>query len=613
MKIDAKKIIIKALPFVIMGIFATKLGQAYRLSEGIAFADKIMNIGGGFALAFQNSMPSFHPFDLLIGAACGGIFKAVVYFKGKNAKKFRKDIEYGSARWGKPEDIKPYIDPKPENNIILTQTESLTMNSRPNPVKYARNKNVLVIGGSGSGKTRFFVKPNIMQCQSTDYPVSLVITDPKGTILEEVGKLLVKNGYKIKVLNTINFKRSMKYNPFAYIRSEKDILKFVTALIANTQGDGKGGDDFWVKAETLLYQALIGYIYYEAPPEEKNMNTLVEMINSMEVREDDENFRNAVDFTFEALEERDPNHFAVRQYKKYKLAAGKTAKSILISCGARLSPFDIAEVREMMSEDELELDNLGGYKKYNPKTKEDEIIKQKTALFVIISDTDDSFNFIVALAYSQLFNLLCDRADNDFGGRLPVHVRCLLDEFANIGMIPKFEKLIATIRSREISACVILQAQSQLKAIYKDNMDTIIGNMDTTLFLGGKEKTTLEEISKMLGKETVDMYNTSVTKGNQESHGQNFQKLGRELMSVDEIGVMDGAKCILQVRGERPFLSNKYDITKHPNYRYLADFNKKHHFDIEKYLSTKLKLKPNDEFEVVEIDLSDEPSAQPTV
>lgn len=613
MRIDPKKIIIKALPFVIMGLFATKLGQAYRLSDGIAFADKLTNIGGGFMLAFQSSLPSFHPFDLLIGAAVGGIFKAVVYFKGKNAKKFRKDIEYGSARWGKPEDIKPYVDPKPENNIILTATESLTMNSRPNPVKYARNKNVLVIGGSGSGKTRFFVKPNIMQCQSKDYPVSFVITDPKGTILEEVGKLLQKNGYKIKVLNTINFSRSMKYNPFAYIRSEKDILKFVTALIANTKGDGKGGDDFWIKAETLLYQALIGYIFYEAPPEEKNMNTLVEMINSMEVREDDENFKNAVDFTFEALAERDPQHFAVRQYKKYKLAAGKTAKSILISCGARLSPFDIAEVREMMSEDELELDNLGGYKKYNPKTKQDEIIKQKTALFVIISDTDDSFNFIVALAYSQLFNLLCDRADNDFGGRLPVHVRCLLDEFANIGMIPKFEKLIATIRSREISACVILQAQSQLKSIYKDNADTIVGNMDTTLFLGGKEKTTLEEISKMLGKETVDMYNTSVTKGNQESHGQNFQKLGRELMSVDEIAVMDGAKCILQVRAERPFLSSKYDITKHPNYRYLADSNKKNLFDIEKYLSTKLKLKPDDAFEVIEIDLSDEPPELPAV
>lgn len=613
MKIDAKKIIIQALPFVVMGLFATKLGQAYRLSEGAVFADKLTNIGSGFSLAFQNSLPSFHPFDIMIGAAFGGAFKAMVYFKGKNAKKFRKDIEYGSARWGKPEDIKPYADLKPENNIILTATESLTMNSSPNPVKYARNKNVLVIGGSGSGKTRFFVKPNLMQCQSQDYPVSFVCTDPKGTILVECGKLLQSNGYRIKVLNTIDFKKSMKYNPFAYIRSEKDILKFVTALIANTKGEGKSGDDFWVKAETLLYQALIGYIYYEAPPEEKNMNTLVEMINSMEVREDDENFKNAVDFTFEALEECNPQHFALRQYKKYKLAAGKTAKSILISCGARLSPFDIAEVREMMSDDELELDTLGGYMKFNPKTGKNEIVKKKTALFVIISDTDDSFNFIVALAYSQLFNLLCDKADNEFGGRLPVHVRCLLDEFANIGMIPKFEKLIATIRSREISACVILQAQSQLKAIYKDNMDTIIGNMDTTLFLGGKEKTTLEEISKMLGKETIDAYNLSVTKGNQESHGQNFQKLGRELMSVDEIAVMDGSKCILQVRGERPFLSRKYDITKHPNYKHLADSDKKHTFDIEKYLSTQLRLKPDDVYDVMEIDLANEPSESATV
>ena len=561
MKIDIKKIIIKALPFVIMGLFATKLGQAYRLADGADFTGKLTNIGGGFSLAFQNSMPSFHPFDLFIGTACGGGLKALLYFKGKNAKKYRKDIEYGSARWGTANDIKPYVDPNPENNVILTQTESLTMNSRPNPVKYARNKNVLVIGGSGSGKTRFFVKPNLMQMHS-----SYVITDPKGSILIECGKMLKDNDYRIKILNTIDFKRSMRYNPFAYIRSEKDILKFVTALINNTKGEGKGGDDFWIKAETLLYQALIGYIWYEAPPEEQNMNTLVEMINKMEVREDNENFKNAVDFAFEALEEHDPHHFAVRQYKKYKLAAGKTAKSILISCGARLAPFDIAEVREMMSTDELELDTLGGYKKIDPKTGKERIDTQKSALFVIISDTDSSFNFIVALMYSQLFNLLCDRADNDFGGRLPVHVRCLLDEFSNIGVIPNFEKLIATIRSREISACVILQAQSQLKSIYKDNMDTIAGNCDTTLFLGGKEKTTLEEISKMLGKETIDMYNTSVTKGNSPSHGQNFQKLGKDLMSVDEIAVMDGAKCILQVRGERPFFSNKYDITKHKNY-----------------------------------------------
>jgi len=604
MKIDVKNIIIKALPFVIMGLFATKLGQAYRLADGAAFADKIMGIGGGFSIAFQNFMPSFHPFDLLIGAAAGGGFKAFMHFKSKNAKKYRKDMEYGSARWGTTKDIAPYIDPVPDNNIILTATESLTMNSRPKPVKYARNKNVLCIGGSGSGKTRFFVKPNIMQMHS-----SYVITDPKGTLVLECGKMLQRNGYKIKILNTIDFKKSLRYNPFVYIRSEKDILKFVTTLISNTKGDGKSGDDFWVKAEQLLYQALVGYIWYEAPPEEQNMNTLVEMLNKMETREDDETFKNAVDFAFEALEERDPQHFALRQYKKYKLAAGKTAKSILISCGARLAPFDIAEIRELMMDDELELDTLGGFKKTDPKTGEETLDTQRTALFVIISDTDASFNFIVALMYSQLFNLLCDRADNDFKGRLPVHVRCLLDEFANIGMIPNFEKLIATIRSREISACVILQAQSQLKAIYKDNMDTIIGNMDTTLFLGGKEKTTLEEISKMLGKETIDMYNTSVTKGNQESHGQNFQKLGKDLMSVDEIAVMDGSKCILQVRGERPFLSRKYDITAHKNYKLLADANERNIFDVDKFLSTKLKLKPDDVYDTYEIDMTNEATA----
>jgi len=606
---DAKKFIIKALPFIFIGLIATKFGQAYRLSDGAALADKIMHIGAGFSLAFQNMMPSFHPFDLFIGAAVAGLFKLWIYVKAKNAKKYRKDVEYGSARWGTAKDIAPYIDPKPENNIILTQTESLTMNSRPKPVKYARNKNVLVIGGSGSGKTRFFVKPNIMQCQSKDYPVSYVITDPKGTVLSEVGKLLVDNGYRIKVLNTIDFSKSMKYNPFAYIRSEKDILKFVTALIKNTSGEQKGGDAFWEKAEILLYQALVGYIYYECAPEEQNMNMLVEMINKMEVREDNEEFKNAVDFTFDTLAERDPQHFAVRQYKKYKLAAGKTAKSILISCGARLSPFDIKEVRDMMSEDELELDTLGGYKRKNPKTGKDETVKQKTALFVIISDTDASFNFIVALMYSQLFNLLCDRADNDFGGRLPVHVRCLLDEFANIGMIPNFEKLIATIRSREISVSVILQAQSQLKAIYKDNMDTIIGNADTTLFLGGKEKTTLEEMSKMLGKETIQLLNTSTTFGQQKSHGQNYQTLGKDLMSMDEISVMDGSKCILQVRGERPFFSSKYDIEKHPNYKYLADFDSRNTFNIEKYLSTKLKLKPNDVYDVFVFDPSEDSDA----
>jgi len=557
-----------------------------------------------------------------VAIICTVVIRAVVYINNTDKKKYRKNVEYGSARWGTAEDIKPYIDPKPRNNIILTETESLTMNGRPPIPKYARNKNILVIGGSGSGKTRFFLKPNLMQLHS-----SYVITDPKGTVLIECGKLLQrgtpkmkvkvdkdgkpvkdkngnfkkeivrdKNGkivyepYNIKVLNTIDFKKSMKYNPFAYIRNEKDILKLVTVLIANTKGEGKSGDDFWEKAEILLYTALIGYIYYEAPEEEQNMNTLVEMINAMEVREDDESFKNPIDLMFEALEEENPEHFAVRQYKKYKLAAGKTAKSILISCGARLAPFDIKELREMMSYDELELDKTGD---------------RQTALFVIISDTDDSFNFIVAMMYSQLFNLLCDKADNEYGGRLPVHVRCLLDEFANIGKIPKFEKLIATIRSREISACIILQAQSQLKAIYKDNMDTIIGNCDTTLFLGGKEKTTLKDISESLGKETIDMYNNSITKGNSPSYGQNFQKLGKELMSVDELSVMDGSKCILQLRGVRPFFSNKYDITKHPNYKYLSDFDKKNTFDIEKYLSTELKIKENDSFDVYESDIEE--------
>jgi len=551
------------------------------------------------ALPFDIPVP-----DVVIALVGAALIRVVVYFKGKNAKKYRKDMEYGSARWGTEKDIKPYIDQNPKNNIILTQTESITMNSRPKPVKYARNKNVLVIGGSGSGKTRFFVKPNLMQCESEDYPVSFVCTDPKGSILSEVGTLLKKRGYRIKVINTIDFKKSMRYNPFSYLRSEKDILKLVTALIENTKGEGKGGDEFWTKAEKLLYQALIGYIHYEAPPHEQNMNSLVEMINKMEVREDDENFKNSIDYLFEALEERDPQHFALRQYKKYKLAAGKTAKSILISCGARLAPFDIAEVRDLMNEDELELDNLGGYKKINTDTGEEETIKQKNALFVIISDTDSSFNFIVALLYSQLFNLLCDRADNDFNGRLPVHVRFLLDEFANIGLIPNFDKLIATIRSREISACVILQAQSQLKTIYKDAMDTIVGNMDSTLFLGGKEKTTLEEISKMLGKETIDMFNTSKTFGNQQSHGQNYQKLGKELMSVDEIAVMDGEKCILQVRGERPFLSKKFNIEKHPNYRFLADHDPKYTFDVDNYLSSRLKLRKDDVYVVAEIDMT---------
>jgi len=539
--------------------------------------------------------------DVVIALVGAVLIRVVVYFRGKNAKKYRKDIEYGSARWGTEKDIKPYIDPKPERNIILTQTESLTMESRPKMVKYARNKNVLVIGGSGSGKTRFFVKPNLLQAHS-----SYIVTDPKGTLVLECGKFLQDKGYNIKILNTIDFKKSHKYNPFAYIRSEKDILKLVTALIENTKGDGKSGDEFWTKAEKLLYQALIGYIYYEAPPHEQNMNSLVEMINKMEVREDNENFKNSIDYLFEALEERAPQHFALRQYKKYKLAAGKTAKSILISCGARLAPFDIAEVRDMMSIDELELDKIGGYKQINTDTGEEEIITKKTCLFIIISDTDDSFNFIVALAYSQLFNLLCDIADNEFGGRLPVPTRVILDEFSNIGQIPKFEKLIATIRSRELSACVILQAQSQLKAIYRDNMDTIIGNMDTMLFLGGKEKTTLEEISKMLGKETVDMFNTSKSFGNQQSHSQNFQKLGRELLSVDEIAVLDGEKCILQIRGERPFLSKKFKLEKHPNYRYLSDANPKNTFDVDGFLSTKAKIRKDDVFVVAEIDMSNE-------
>ena len=540
-----------------------------------------------WSLSGQLPWIPFH--GALVGLAVAVMLRGVVYIKGKNAKKYRKNIEYGSARFGNDKDIKPYVDPKSENNIVLTATESLTMNSRPTPIKYARNKNVLVIGGAGSGKTQFFVKPNLCQCDSTDYPVSFVVTDSKGGLVRETASMLKRKGYQIKILNTIDFKRSHRYNPFQYIRKESDILKFVTALIANTRGDGKSADPFWEKAEVLLYQALIGYIWYEAPPEEQNMNSLVEMINQMEVREGNEAFKNSVDLTFETLEERDPNHFAVRQYKKFKLSAGsKTAKSILISCGARLSPFDIGEVRDLMSADELELDKLG---------------ERKTALFVVVSDSDDSFNFIPALMYSQLFNTLCDLADSSPGGHLPVHVRCLLDEFSNIGKIPNFERLIATIRSREISACVILQAQSQLKHLYKDASEVIVGNMDSILFLGGREKSTLEEISKMLGRETIDMYNTSRTRGMQESYGQNFQKLGRELKTIDELAMLDGAKCILQIRGVRPFLSNKYDLTKHPNYRYLADSNPKNRFNVERHLSTKLKLKENEVYEVFEIDV----------
>ena len=585
MKPEIKKLLILNLPYLLFVYLFDKVGAAIRLSPGADASGKLLQLGTGFAAAFSSIAPSFHPADLLIGIAGAVIVRLAVYFKGKNAKKYRKGMEYGSARWGCAEDIKPYADPVFENNVLLTQTERLTMNSRPKQPKYARNKNILVIGGSGSGKTRFFVKPNLMQMHS-----SYVVTDPKGTVLLECGKLLQqKGGYRIKVLNTINFKKSMKYNPFAYLRSEKDILKLVNTIIANTKGEGeKSSEDFWTKAEKLYYTALIGYIWYEAPDEEKNFTTLLEMINASEAREDDEDFQNPVDLMFERLEEKDPEHFAVKQYKKYKLAAGKTAKSILISCGARLAPFDIKELRDLMETDEMELDTIGD---------------RKTALFVIISDTDDTFNFVVSILYTQLFNLLCDKADDKYGGRLPVHVRCLLDEFANIGQIPKFEKLIATIRSREISASIILQSQSQLKAIYKDNADTIVGNCDTTLFLGGKEKTTLKEISEILGKETIDSFNTSETRGRELSHGLNYQKLGKELMTQDEIAVMDGGKCILQLRGVRPFFSDKFDITKHPNYKYLSDADKKNTFDMEKHLRRRPAIvKPDEVFDYYEID-----------
>jgi len=553
------------LGFLYIGNIFSRHIRAY---VGGSFLDRIFK--SVLEIDTMSYVPSFNIRDVLVGIIIAGVIKLIVYNKGKNAKKFREGEEYGSARWGTKKDIEPYVDDKFENNVILTQTESLTMNSRPSNPKYARNKNVMVVGGSGSGKTRFYVKPNLMQMHS-----SYVVTDPKGTIVIECGKMLEKNGYDIKVLNTINFKKSMKYNPFAYLRSEKDILKLVQTIIANTKGEGeKAGEDFWVKAEKLYYTALIGYIFYEAPKEEKNFATLLDMIDASEVREDDENYKNAIDHLFDALEKKDSNHFAVKQYRKYKLAAGKTAKSILISCGARLAPFDIRELRELMSEDELELDTIGD---------------KKTALFVIISDTDDTFNFVVSIMYSQLFNLLCDKADDVYGGRLPIHVRFLLDEFANIGLIPKFEKLIATIRSREISASIILQAQSQLKAIYKDHADTIIGNCDSMLFLGGKEKTTVKELSETLGKETIDLYNTSENRSNQKSYGLNYQKTGKDLMSQDEITVMDGGKCILQLRGVRPFLSNKYDITKHKNYKLLEDFDKNNAFYVEKYMSRKDK------------------------
>ena len=602
-QLNVKKLVLLNLPYFLLGLFATNLGEAWRLATGADDSAKMLSFFSTLPVALGSWWPSLHPLDLLVGLCCGAGLRLAVYLKGKNAKKYRHNVEYGSARWGTHEDIAPYIDPVFQNNVILTQTERLTMSSRPKNPKYARNKNVLVIGGSGSGKTRFWLKPNLMQMHS-----SYVVTDPKGTILVECGKMLQRGApklgkdgkpvkdkhgkivyepYQIKVLNTINFKKSMHYNPFSYIHSEKDILKLVTTLIANTKGEGKAGDDFWVKAETLLYCALIGYIHYEAPVEEQNFSTLIEMINSMEVREDDEEFKNAVDLMFDELKEREPNHFAVRQYVKYKLAAGKTAKSILVSCGARLAVFDIAELREVTSYDELELDTLGD---------------RRTALFLIMSDTDDSFNFLISMCYTQLFNLLCEKADDVYGGRLPVHVRCLIDECANIGQIPKREKLVATIRSREISACLVLQAQSQLKAIYKDNADTIIGNMDSSIFLGGKEPTTLKELEAVLGKETIDTYNTGESRGRETSHSLNYQKLGKALMSQDELAVMDGGKCILQLRGVRPFLSDKYDITQHPNYKYTADADPKNAFDIEGYLKVRLKLKPNQVCDVYEID-----------
>ena len=581
--VDKKKLILMNLPYILAGYFCDKIAWLWRVSPGSNASDKMMAAMNGLNDLFSNPLPSFFPKDLLVGIVGGAALRLVVYFKAKNAKKFRQGVEYGSARWGNAKDIEPYVDPVFENNVILTETERLMMSGRPKQPKYARNKNILVIGGSGSGKTRFFVKPNLMQMHS-----SYVVTDPKGTVLVECGKMLLKNGYKVKVLNTINFKKSMHYNPFAYIRSEKDILKLVNTIILNTKGEGQqSGEDFWVKAEKLYYTALIGYIWYECVEEEQNFTTLLDMINASEAREDDEEFKNPVDLMFDELEEREPDHFAVKQYKKYKLAAGKTAKSILISCGARLAPFDIKELRDLTSYDELELDMLGD---------------EKTALFVIISDTDDTFNFIVSIMYTQLFNLLCDRADDVYNGRLPIHVRCLLDEFANIGQIPKFEKLIATIRSREISASIILQSKSQLKAIYKDNADTIEGNCDTTLFLGGKEKTTLKELAEVLGKETIDLYNTSDTRGTSQSYGLNYQKTGKELMSQDEIAVMDGGKCIMQLRGVRPFFSNKFDITKHKQYQLLSDYDEKNAFDIEKYVKNlyHAKIRNNDTVDEVE-------------
>ena len=576
------KLLALYLPYILLGLVATNLGEAWRLAEGKELGDKIMSMMGTVPLAFANPLPSLHPLDLLVGLCCGAGLRLAVYLRGKNAKKYRHGMEYGSARWGTPKDIEPFMAPKFFDNIILTKTERLMMSNRPPDPKNARNKNVLVVGGSGSGKTRFWLKPNLLQCHS-----SYVVTDPKGTIVLECGNVMLKNGYKVKILNTINFKKSMHYNPFSYVHSEKDILKLVTTLMTNTKGEGSGGDPFWEKSERLLLTALIAYLHYEAPVEEQNFATLLEMLNTMQVLEDDEEYQNPVDLLFEELAKKKPNSFAGRQYKLYKLAAGKTAKSILISCGARLAPFDIQELRDLTMYDELQLDTLGD---------------KKTALFLIMSDTDSTFNFLISMVYTQLFNLLCDKADDVYGGKLPIHVRCLIDECANIGQIPNLEKLVATIRSREISACLVLQARSQLKAIYKDNADTIVGNMDSQIFLGGSEPTTLKDLSEMLGKETIDAFNTSDTRGNSPSYGTTFQKMGHELLSRDELAVLDGGKCILQLRGVRPFLSDKYDLTQHPNYKLTSDYDPKNTFDIEKYLNRKEKIHPGDEFIVVDAD-----------
>ena len=582
MSTKMKKLLILNMPYVIACMLATNIWEAWRLAEGADTSAKLFSFFSAIGVAFSNPLPSIHPADLLFGIICGAALRFAVWMKGRNAKKYRHGMEYGTARWGTQKDIEPFMDPEFQNNVILTRTERLMMGNRPKNPANARNKNVLIVGGSGSGKTRFWLKPNLLQCHS-----SYVVTDPKGDIVIDCGKALTRYGYRIKIFNTINFRKSMHYNPFSYIHGEKDILKLTTTLIANTKGDGKSGDEFWTKAETLLYCALIGYIHYEAPAEEQNFATLIEFLNAMEVREDDETFQNPVDQMFEALKKKKPNHFAVRQYAKFKLAAGKTLKSILVSCGARLAPFDIQEVRDITMYDELELDTLGD---------------KKTALFLIMSDTDPTFNFLISMIYTQLFNLLCEKADDVYGGRLPVHVRCLIDECANIGQIPNLEKLVATIRSREISACLVLQAQSQLKAIYKDNADTIIGNMDSRIFLGGSEPTTLKELNAALGKETIDTYNTSDTRGNSPSYGTNYQKLGKDLATVDELAVLDGSKCILQLRGVRPFMSDKYDLTQHPNYKMTADYDKKNAFDIEKFLNHRLKLKPKDVYEVIDAD-----------